>query len=335
MTIRTSLIALAAGGLLSMGQALASEDCGRVQIADMNWDSATLLANVDHFILTHAYGCDAELVAGDTIPTGTSMIERGQPDIAPELWTNSFPDALDRGVEEGRLRIAGLSLSDGGEEGFWVPTYMVEENPELATIEGVIANADLFTHPEDPSLSAVYGCPAGWTCQITAANNYRALDLESEGFALVDPGSGAALAGSIARAVERQEPWFGYYWSPTSVLGRYDMTMVDLGTGVDEEHYLNCTSQEDCPDPRPTMWPSSPVQTVTTNDFAERAPAAYAYLESRSFTNDEMNEMLAWMDENQADGEFAMEYFLLSYEDMWRSWLDDEAADRVAAALGL
>ena len=335
MTLRTSLTALALGGLMASGAAMASEDCGRVQIADMNWDSATLLANIDRFILAHGYGCEAELVAGDTMPTGTSMIERGQPDIAPELWTNSFADALDDGVEEGRLMIAGWSLSDGGEEGYWVPTFMVEENPELATIEGVIANADLFTHPEDPSRSAIYGCPAGWNCQITARNNYVALNLESEGFDLVDPGSGAALAGTIARAVEREEPWFGYYWSPTSVLGKYDMTMVDLGTGVDEEHYLECISQEDCVDPRPTMWPSSPVQTVTTADFAERAPEAYAYLERRSFTNDEMNEMLAWMEENQADGEFAMEYFMLTYDHMWREWLDDDAAERVAAELGL
>ncbi len=335
MTIKTSLTALALGGLLASGAAMASDDCGRVQIADMNWDSATLLANIDRFILAHGYGCDAELVAGDTMPTGTSMIERGQPDIAPELWTNSFADALDDGVEEGRLMIAGWSLSDGGEEGYWVPTFMVEENPELATIEGIIEHADLFTHPEDPSRSAIYGCPAGWNCQITARNNYRALDLESEGFDLIDPGSGAALAGSIARAVEREEPWFGYYWSPTSVLGKYDMTMVDLGTGIDEEHYLNCISQEICENPRPTMWPASPVQTVTTADFAERAPEAYAYLERRSFTNQEMNDLLAWMEENQADGEFAMEYFMLTYDHMWREWLDDDAAERVAAELGL
>lgn len=321
-----------ATGLLA-GQAAA--DCGRVTIADMNWDSATLLANIDRFILEHGYGCQAELVAGDTMPTGTSMIERGQPDIAPELWTNSFADALADGVEEGRLKIAGWSLSDGGVEGYWVPKYLVDENPELATIEGIIANADLFPHPEMPNRSAVYGCPAGWNCQITASNNFRALNLEDHGFDLVDPGSGAALAGSIARAYEREQPWLGYYWSPTSVLGKYEMVMVDFGTGVDEEHYLSCTSQADCLDPRPTMWPQSPVQTVTTAGFAERAPEAYEYLQNRSFGNADMNNLLAWMEENQADGEFAMEYFMVNYSDVWEAWLDDAAAQRVASALGL
>ena len=50
---------------------------------------------------------------------------------------------------------------------------------------------------------------------------------------MIDPGSGAALAGSIARAYERQQPWFGYYWSPTPVLGKYDMVKVDFGSGTD------------------------------------------------------------------------------------------------------
>ena len=57
-------------------------ECGRVTIADMNWSSATFIAHVDRFILEHGYGCDAELVVGDTMPTGTSMIENRLPALA-------------------------------------------------------------------------------------------------------------------------------------------------------------------------------------------------------------------------------------------------------------
>ncbi|MCK5167515.1 MAG: ABC transporter substrate-binding protein, partial [Rhodospirillaceae bacterium] len=75
----------------------------------MNWNSASLMANVDKFILSNGYGCNAELVPGDTMPTGTSMVEKGEPDIAPELWSNSLKDAIDKGVAEKRLRVAGKS----------------------------------------------------------------------------------------------------------------------------------------------------------------------------------------------------------------------------------
>jgi glycine betaine/proline transport system substrate-binding protein len=310
-----------------------TNSCGTVTIAEMNWSSASLMANVDQFILQNGYGCDAKLVSGDTMPTSTSMIEKGEPDIAPELWSNGLREPLDKGVAEGRLKYASDSLSDGGEEGLWVPQYMVDEDPSLATLEGIKAKADLFKHPEDPDASMLMGCPAGWNCHITVKNLFKALELEEAGFKLVDPGSGAALAGAIAKAYERKEPWFGYYWSPTAVLGKYQMTKVDFGSGVDKEHYDNCITQEDCADPKPTMWPPSAAQAVTTASFAERAPEAFAYISKRSYTNAKMNKLLAWMEENQADGATAAAYFLETDEATWSAWVAPEVAERVKAAL--
>lgn len=313
--------------------AFAQGECGKVTIADMNWSSASLIANIDRFILEKGYGCEAELVPGDTMPTGTSMIEKGEPDIAPEMWSNSMKDALDKGVAEKRLRYAGNSLSDGGEEGFWVPEYLVEQYPEMKKIDGVIQHAKLFTNPEDSSRSAFYGCPAGWNCQISGGNLFKALKLADSGFDLIDPGSGAGLSGSIAKAYERKEPWFGYYWAPTAVLGKYKMVKVDFGSGVNKEEYLNCTSKEGCETPQVTMYPPSLVQTVTTEAFAAKAPAAYEYLSKRAFKNDQMNELLAWMEDNQADGDIAMEHFLTNYASTWTPWLPAEVADKVKAAL--
>ncbi len=322
--------ALIAGALLP-GQAQAA--CGKVMIADMNWPSATFMANVDMLILKHGYGCDAELVPGDTMPTGTSMIEKGEPDIAPELWSNSFAKQLKKGTAEKRLRIAGKSLSDGGEEGYWVPKYMVEKDPTLATIDGIKKNAKLFKHPEDPDKSAFVGCPAGWNCQITSGHLFNALKLAKAGFELVDPGSAAGLDGSIAKAYERKEPWFGYYWAPTAILGKYEMVKVDFGSGIDEAHFMACISQADCADPKPTMYPPSPVHTVTTESFAGEAPEAYKYLTKRAFTNADMNKLLVWIEENQADGETAAIYFLKNHEAQWTPWLMADVAAKVKKAL--
>jgi len=311
----------------------AASECGRVTIADMSWSSATLIANVDRFILEHGFDCDAELVPGDTQATGASMIEKGQPDLAPEFWSNSMRDALDKGVAEGRIRYAGTTLSDGGEEGFWVPAYMVEKDPSLATIAGVKANAKLFKHPEDPEKSALMGCPAGWNCQISTNNLFNAMKLEEDGFELLDPGSGAGLSGSIAKAYERGEGWLGYYWAPTSVLGKYKMVKVDFGTGVDKEHFEECITQEDCLDPKATMYPASIVESVVTEDFAKRAPEVMDYLAKRSFKNEQMNELLAWMEDQQADGEYSVEHFLINYESTWAQWVDAPTAEKIKKAL--
>ncbi|MFK0571684.1 ABC transporter substrate-binding protein [Endozoicomonas sp.] len=324
--------ALLALSLPFAGSASANE-CGDVTIADMNWNSATLIAHVDQFILENVFGCNVELVPGNTMATGASMVEKGEPDIAPEMWSNSMKPAFDKGVEEKRLRYAGITLSDGGEEGFWVPKYMVEKDPELKTIEGIKKKAAMFEHPEDPKLSAFYGCPAGWNCEINSSNLFRALDLEEYGFDLVDPGSGAGMSGAIAKAYERNEAWFGYYWAPSAVLGKYEMVKVDFGTGIDEEEYVSCITQEDCESPKVTMYPPSPVNTITTEQFAVKAPAAYEYLAGRSFTNQQMNELLAWMEENQAEGDIAMEHFLTNYESIWTQWLSAELVEEVKQKL--
>ena len=60
----------------------------------MNWASAELMANVDKIILEKGYGCEVELVSGATMPTFTSMNEKGSPDVAPELWANAVSSSI-------------------------------------------------------------------------------------------------------------------------------------------------------------------------------------------------------------------------------------------------
>ena len=56
--------AVAAGTMLGVsGQASAA--CGTVSIAEMNWASAQLMANVDKIILESGYGCKVDIVPGD------------------------------------------------------------------------------------------------------------------------------------------------------------------------------------------------------------------------------------------------------------------------------
>ena len=46
-----------------------------------------------------------------------------------------------------------------------------------------------------------------------------------------------------------------------------------------------------------------------------------------------MNGFLAWMTENQADGETAAIHFLLSEEDVWTKWVSADVAAKVRSAV--
>jgi glycine betaine/proline transport system substrate-binding protein len=81
------------------------------------------------------------------------------------------------------------------------------------------------------------------------------------------------------------------------------------------------------------MYPPSPVHTITTEAFAQKEPLAYSYFEKRGFTNPQMSKLLAWMEDNQADEETAMYYFLETYPEIWKAWVSADTAEKVENAL--
>jgi glycine betaine/proline transport system substrate-binding protein len=281
-------------------------DCGDVTIANMNWASAQAIAEIDKIILTHGYNCNVELVPGDTVPTFTSMNEKGEPDVAPELWSNSLRIPLDVAKEEGRL-IASNVFSQGGEEGWFIPEATLTANPELKTWEDVIARPDLFPNPENPDRGALVGCPAGWACQIVNQNLYKAYDMEAKGWDLIDPGSSAGLDAVINKAVNDGDNILSYYWAPTAILGKLPMYMLEPNVDHDKSEWETCTGVADCADPKVNAWGFSYVETVVTDNFAQEASVGLDYITNRSFGNAALNTLLAWMADNQATGEEAAE----------------------------
>ena len=119
-----------AAGALSCASAAFAADCGAVTIASMNWQSAEVLANVDKFILNKGFGCNADIITGDTVPTITSMVEKGEPDVAPEGWVDLLPQVVSNGVKEGRLVEGATALTDGAIQGWYIPQYVADAHPD-------------------------------------------------------------------------------------------------------------------------------------------------------------------------------------------------------------
>ncbi|WP_455271298.1 glycine betaine ABC transporter substrate-binding protein [Rhizobium herbae] len=323
---------LAAGVYALAGSAQAAE-CGEVSIAEMNWASAGVAAHVDKFILENGYGCTATLVTGDTMPTFTSMNEKGQPDMAPEMWVNAVRTPLDAAVKEGRLIEAAKILNEGGVEGWWIPKFLADANPEIKTVQDALKHPELFPAPEDASKAAVYNCPSGWNCQVSSANLYKALEADKAGFQLIDTGSAAGLDGSISNAFAKKTGWLGYYWAPTAILGKYEMTRLSFGVDHEKAEWDACTAVPDCAAPKVNSYPTSDVFTVVTKAFSEKAGVAMDYVKARNWDNGTVNKVLAWMDENQGTNEDAAKHFLETYPDMWTKWVAPDVAEKVKAAL--
>ena len=309
--------------------------CGNVKVAEMNWASAELMANVDKLILEAGYGCQVELVAGSTMPTFTSMNEKGMPDVAPELWINAVKGPLDKAKGENRLFVANDGPITGLGEGWWVTQSVIKNHPELKTVKDIIERPDLFPHPEDSSKGGMMTCPAGWNCQLSTNNLFRAFDMENKGWKLIDPGSAAGLDGAIAKAATRNENWFGYYWTPTSVVGKYGLVKIPFGVDFDADNWHNCIvkPEKECSNPKPTSWVKSEVQTVVTANFNNESGIAAEYIKKRTFPGEIMNEMLVYMTDQKATGKDAAFEFLKKHENVWKTWVSESAASKIKASM--
>jgi glycine betaine/proline transport system substrate-binding protein len=323
------VVGLLGGAPLAMGA-----ECGSVTIASMNWQSAEVLSNVDKIILNEGYGCDAEITIGDTVPTITSMAEKSEPDIAPEAWVDLLPEVVKKGLDNGMLIQAASPLPDGGINGWWIPKYFADAHPDIKTIPDALKHPELFPAPEDPTKGAVFNGPQGWGATVITAQLFEAYKASDAGFVLVDTGSAAGLDGSIAKAYERKEGWLGFYWAPTALLGKYEMVKLDFGVPYDSAEWKRCITVADCPDPKPSAWPTDHIYTLVSKKFAERAsPELMDYLNKRVWSNDTVSELMAWMTDNQASGEDGAEHFLKENEDLWTKWVSPEAAEKIKASL--
>jgi len=329
------LLASAAIATLGMGFAsTASAECGDIKMAEFNWASGELLANVDKIILEEGYGCNIELVIGGTTAIFASMNEKGSPQIAGEQWVNALRPILDPALEEGRIIAVNEAPITGLGEGWWITPNTVAAHPELETVLDWIEHPELFPSAEDPSKGAFVGCPAGWGCQHNNISLFDAFDMEEKGWVLIDPGSAAGLDGSIAKASERDEAWFGYYWSPTSIIGKYNLQPIPFGVpwgGAD--NWDNCIAVEGCADPQPTSWVQSEVYTLVTEEFSQGNEDINEFLANRVYPGPVMGAMLVYMADEQAGGEDAAIEFLMEYEDVWTTWVPADVAEKVKAAL--
>ncbi|MDB2384599.1 hypothetical protein N9V90_02020 [Endozoicomonas sp.] len=312
----------------------ASTPCGNITIADTQSPSSTLLAYVDQFILTHAYGCRVSLIKGNNQSVIARMIQTGQPDIAPEIWLHPVKEAMEKAQKEQRLFPVGESIANGGEEGFWIPSYLVKDNSSLATLEGVKTHAALFSNPATPSRSLLYGCRSGSECNDTVDRLYKTLKLQAAGFDLFNSTTPESFDQSIEQAYSRKLPWIGYYHSPSTIMARFSMIKVDLGTSLVSEKTIDgCINNSQCPDREKSLYSISKIQTIISQDFAYRAVPAHNYLRHRQLNHQQLNSMLVWIHEKQAAPDEAARYFLMEHEKVWRPWLSFYAIGKVRRAL--
>ncbi len=227
-----------------------------------------------------------------------------------EVWPSGHAENVATFIDGGGGVVNGGLLGPIGKIGWYVPTYVVDENPELATWEGFqdAALAGLFATAETGSNGQFLGGDPSFV-------QYDAQIIENLGMPMevVYAGSEEALLAALDSAVSRDEPIVFYFWTPHSVHNAYDLTEVEL-PDYSDECYAD-PAQVDCD------YPADDLFKILWEDLEAEAPAAHALLTNMNYTTADQIEMLAAVETEGKTVEQAAADWIAANEDVWSAWM--------------
>jgi len=333
---------LGAAALMVVGAGTAQASyCGdgkTVIFAGIPWESGDFITRVMETILAKGYDCKT-----DTIPGNTVTLEQGvaQNDIQifAEEWVVRSEIWI-KAIAEGSALNIGAPIK-GADEGWYVPAYVIKGDesrgiapmaPHLKDVEQlkepeIVA---LFSDPEEPAKGRFLNCPFGWTCEGKTSLKLQDWGLEDL-YVNFRPGSGSAMDSAITSAYLQGQPVLFYYWSPTAIMGKFDLIKLeapDFNDACREQIASGGSNREG------VCAPSSLQIAYGVNaDFAKQAPEIIEILEKATFPIEEVNKTLAYMTDEGADAATAASRFLKEKGDIWHGWVSDEARAKIEASL--
>ncbi|MBC5636563.1 ABC transporter substrate-binding protein [Ornithinibacillus sp. BX22] len=317
------LIILSACGSSSDGE------LDKIVLADAGWDSIRIHNSIAQIIMEEGFGYDTEVTSGSSTAT-VQGLRQGDINAYMEIWTDNIKELYEEATEAGDFETVSVNFNDNN-QGLYVPTYVIEGDaergiepiaPDLRTVEDLKKYPDVFQDPEDPGRGRIINAPSGWVVAEAIDDKFTAYGLD-ETMNNFMPGSDSAAVADLVNAYESGKPWVGYYWEPTLITAKYDLTLLE------EAPYEEAIWNES----KATEFPPNDVVVAVHKDFKEQVPEVYDFLSHYETSSELTEEALVYMDENGADAYDTAVWWMNQHEDIWTSWVSEEVADKVKNAL--
>jgi ABC-type proline/glycine betaine transport system substrate-binding protein len=261
-------------------------------------------------------------------------LSEGEVDLFMEMWQQNWLDYYNEQVAAGTIENGG-EVYEGGPQ-FWVIPQWVHEEYNINTVEDMKDHWELFKDPEDPSKGAFLNCIVGWQCEAINAVKMEAYGLD-EVYNLITPGSSGALEAALAGPQKKNEPVFGYYWAPTPLMGMYDWYVLEE-PAYNADLWDEIVAAKDDESLRPLAeacaYETLPIDKGFNKDFKTKAPDLYTMLKKMNVGLEALNKGTAYAKENEIqDWSKVAIWYLENYESTWKTWVTDDAYDKIKDAL--
>ena len=302
----TETTAAAAGGETASGEGIV--------LAVNPWTGSAVNANVAKVVLESQLGTPTELLDIDENATWPGL-DAGDIDAVLEVWPSGH--AEDRATyidDKGTVVDMGL-LGPEAKIGWYVPTAVIDEHPELATWEGF----------EDPELAGLFATAESGDLGQFLMGDPSYVSYDEQIIANLDlplkfvvAGSEAALITAIQQAVADGSPLLLQFWQPHWLQSQVDLTEVKLPDVTDE-----CLASAEAGDGNYACdYPVDNLYKAASAGLEAKNPAAFAFLSKFQLTTEQQNEIAAMID---GDG--------MAPADAAQAWVDANP-DVVAAWTG-
>lgn len=317
----TILVVLSACG----GGSESSGEIDTITFADAGWDSIRVHNSIAQKIIEEGYGYKTEVTPGSTAATFQGLRD-GDINVYMEVWTDNIKEVYNEAIDAGDIKKVSVNFDDNV-QGLYVPTYVIEGDeergieplaPDLKTVEDLKKYPELFADPAKPEKGRLINAPSGWAVAEAITTKMDTYGL-NDTFVNFMPGSDAAIVASMTDAIKAGEAWVGYYWSPTAVTAKYDLTLLE------EPEY----DQEVWEETKGTEFPPNDVVVAVHKDLPEQAPEVVDFLSNYETSAALTEEALKYMEENDASTEEAAIWWMNQHEDIWTSWVPEDIAKKV------
>jgi glycine betaine/proline transport system substrate-binding protein len=292
-------------------QAAPSGDKITIKLAENPWTGSAVNVAVAKILLEENLGYTVESVTIDENAQWPALAT-GDLSASLEVWPSGHAENVKQYVEDQKVVEKAGELGVVGKIGWYIPTYMLEEHPELATWEGFKdpENAALFKTAETGDQGQFLGGDPSWVQYDEQIIKNLGLD-----FKVVYAGSEQSILAAVDGAYNRKEPILIYFYKPHSAFAKYDLTNVTLPEHTEECYAKAEAGGVDCD------YPTDVLFKIAWGDLKNKAPEAYQLITKMNYTTDDQVVMIADVDTNGKTPEEAARAWLEKNEDKWKAWL--------------
>lgn len=285
-----------------------SGDNPTIRLAVNPWTASALNVEVAKIIIEQELGNPVEIVSIDENTMFTGMAD-GTLDAALEIWPSGVTADEQAYFDDGSVVDIG-ELGTVGKIGWFTPSYVVEEHPELATWEGYEDPdvAEMFATAETGSNGRFLGTDPSYSQYDEAI--IEQLDLP---FQVVFSGSEPATVAELDTRFANQEPILMYWWTPTAAVAKYELVNVLLPE-YSEECYED-PATIDCDYPEDVLFKAASAM------LEEKDPDVWTFLNDFTITTEDQLGMLPGVEIDGRDAAEVAADWVAANESVWQAWL--------------